>query len=328
VLQTRFTETFGVEHPIAQGGMQWVGRAELVAAVANAGALGFLTALTQPTPEALDAEIARCRELTDKPFGVNLTIMPSINPLPYDEYRRVIIEAGIKVVETAGRNPEPHLPDFAAAGVKVVHKATSVRHARTAERVGVDAISIDGFECAGHPGEDDIPGLILIPAAADVLGIPIIASGGFGDGRGLVAALALGADGINMGTRFLCTAESPIHDAVKRQIVAQDERATQLIFRTMRNTSRVARNSISEQVVELERAGGTFDDVRDLVSGQRGKRVYEEGDPELGIWSVGLVQGLIDDIPTVQQLVDRIMAQAEQIIEQRLGGFVADRAAA
>ena len=322
MLQTRFTETFGVEHPITQGGMQWVGRAGLVAAVANAGALGFLTALTQPTPEALADEIARTRELTDKPFGVNLTILPSINPPPYDEYRRVIIESGVKVVETAGYNPESHVPDFAAAGVKVLHKATAVRHARTAQRVGVDAISIDGFECAGHPGEDDIPGLILIPAAADALEVPIIASGGFGDGRGLVAALALGADGINMGTRFLCTAESPIHDNIKAQIVSNDERATQLIFRTMRNTSRVARNTVSDQVVELERAGAQFDDVRDLVSGQRGRRVYEEGDPELGVWSVGLVQGLIDDVPTVQQLVDRIMSQAEQLIEQRLGGLV------
>jgi NAD(P)H-dependent flavin oxidoreductase YrpB (nitropropane dioxygenase family) len=317
-MQTRFTETFGVRHPIAQGGMQWVGRAELVAAVANAGALGFLTALTQPTPEALAEEIRRTRELTDKPFGVNLTILPAIEPPPYDEYRRVIVESGVRVVETAGYNPEEHIPDFHAAGVKVLHKAVAVRHALTAQRVGVDAISIDGFECAGHPGEDDIPGLILIPAAADKVKIPMIASGGFGDGRGLVAALALGADGINMGTRFLCTAESPIHQRVKEQIVANDERATQLIFRTLRNTSRVARNAVSEQVVEIERRGGTFEDVRALVAGQRGRRVYEEGDPDLGVWSAGLVQGLIHDIPTVQQLVDRIMSEAERIVEERL----------
>jgi NADH:quinone reductase (non-electrogenic) len=321
-VQTRFTETFGVEHPITQGGMQWVGRAELVAAVANAGALGFLTALTQPTPEALVEEIRRTRELTDKPFGVNLTILPSINPPPYDEYRAAIIESGVKAVETAGYNPQQHIPEFAAADVKVLHKATAVRHARTAERVGVSAISIDGFECAGHPGEDDIPGLVLIPAAADALEIPIIASGGFGDGRGLVAALALGADGINMGTRFLCTQESPIHPKIKEQIVAQDERQTQLIFRTMRNTSRVSRNAISEEVVRIEREGGSFEDVRELVSGARGRTVYEQGDPDLGVWSVGLVQGLIHDIPTVQELVDRIMSEAERVLEERLAGML------
>ena len=315
---TRITELFDVEYPIVQGGMQWVGRAELVAAVANAGGLGFLTALTQPTPEALVAEIARCRELTDRPFGVNLTILPTISPPPYEEYRRAIIECGIRVVETAGYNPAPHLPEFAAAGVKILHKTTSIRHALTAQRVGVDAVSIDGFECAGHPGEDDIPGLVLIPAAADALSIPILASGGFGDGRGLAAALALGADGINMGTRFLCTAESPIHDTIKRQIVANDERGTELIFRTLRNTSRVARNSVSKEVVRRERNGATFEDIRELVSGQRGRRVFEEGDPELGVWSVGLVQGLIHDIPTVTELVDRIVQQATEIIEGRL----------
>ena len=326
-MHTRFTETFGVEHPITQGGMQWVGRAELVAAVANAGCLGFLTALTQPTPEALAAEIARTRELTDKPFGVNLTILPAIDPPPYAEYRQAIVEAGIKVVETAGYNPREHMPDFDAAGIKVVHKATAVRHALKAQGTGVAAISIDGFECAGHPGEDDIPGLVLIPAAADALEIPIVASGGFGDGRGLVAALALGADGINMGTRFLCTQESPIHPAVKARIVANDERQTQLIFRTMRNTARVARNSVSEEVVAIEREGGAFEDVRELVAGARGRLVYEEGDPELGIWSVGLVQGLIRDIPTVAQLVERIMGEAEAIVERRLAGMTARSAA-
>jgi NAD(P)H-dependent flavin oxidoreductase YrpB (nitropropane dioxygenase family) len=319
-MKTRITEVFGIEHPIVMGGMQWVGTAELVAAVANAGALGFLTALTQPTPEALAAEIARCRELTDREFGVNLTILPAIDPPPYAEYRRAIVESGVRVVETAGYNPGEHLDDFAANGIKVIHKATAVRHAVKAERLGVDAVSIDGFECAGHPGEDDIPGLVLLPAAADRVGIPLIASGGFADGRGLVAALALGADAINMGTRFLCTAESPIHPRIKEAIVAADERATDLIFRTMRNTARVARNSVSRQVIELERDGAAFEDVRHLVSGRRGRRVYTEGDPELGIWTTGMVQGLIDDIPAVGELVSRIVRDAETIIADRLGG--------
>src|ERR687883_1164613 len=230
MLQTRFTELVGVEHPIVQGGMQWVGRAELVAAVANAGALGMITALTQPTPEDLTKEIARCRDLTDKPFGVNLTILPAIKPPPYAEYRQAIIDAGIKIVETAGNKPQEHVDEFKKHGVKVVHKCTSVRHALSAERMGVDGISIDGFECAGHPGEDDTPGLILIPVAADKVKIPMIASGGFGDARGLVAALALGADGINMGTRFCATVEAPIHDNIKRAYIENDERGSFLIF--------------------------------------------------------------------------------------------------
>src|SRR5271165_5956284 len=236
MLKTRFTELAGVEHPIVQGGMQWVGRAELVAAVANAGALGFITALTQPTPEDLTKEIARCRDMTDKPFGVNLTILPAIKPPPYAEYRAAIIESGVKIVETAGYKPQEHVDEFKAHGVKVIHKCTSVRHGLSAERMGVDAISIDGFECAGHPGEDDIPGLILIPAAADKVRIPIIASGGIGDGRGLVAALALGAEGINMGTRFCATQEAPIHPRIKQFLVDNDERSTNLIFRSLRNT--------------------------------------------------------------------------------------------
>ena len=319
MLSTRFTDSFGVEYPIVQGGMQWVGRAELVSAVANAGALGLITALTQPTPEDLVREIARCREMTDKPFGVNLTILPAIKPPPYAEYRQAIIEAGIKVVETAGSNPQEHIPEFKAAGVKVLHKCTSVRHAIKAEQIGADAISIDGFECAGHPGEDDVPGLVLIPAAADKVSIPMIASGGFGDGRGLVAALALGAEGVNMGTRFMCTVESPIHHSVKEQIVANDERATDLILRTLHNTSRVARNSVSQQVVAIERAGGArFEDVRELVAGSRGRLVYEEGDPEFGVWSAGQVQGLIHDIPTVGDLVARMVREAEDIIGKRL----------
>jgi NAD(P)H-dependent flavin oxidoreductase YrpB (nitropropane dioxygenase family) len=321
MIKTRFTETFGVQHPIVQGGMQWVGRAELVAAVANAGALGFLTALTQPTPDALMTEIARCREMTDKPFGVNLTILPSINPPPYAEYRRAIIESGVKIVETAGYRPQEHLDDFKAHGVKVIHKCTAVRHAVSAQKMGVDAISIDGFECAGHPGEDDIPGLILIPAAADRIDIPMVASGGFGDGRGLVAALALGADGINMGTRFCATREAPIHDAFKQAMVANDERATDLIFRSMRNTARVAKNAVSQKVIEMERAGASFDEVRDLVKGTRGREGLERGDTDFGLWSAGMVQGLIHDVPSVRELIDRIMADAEAIIGERLAGM-------
>ncbi|MFE6389751.1 MULTISPECIES: nitronate monooxygenase family protein [Nocardiopsis] len=328
MLTTRFCETFGVRHPVVQGGMQWVGRAELVAAVAEAGALGFLTALTQPTPEALAAEIRRCREMTDKPFGVNLTILPSINPPPYDEYRRVIIESGIGVVETAGFNPAEHIPEFHEAGVKVLHKCTSVRHALKAEKVGADAVSIDGFECAGHPGEDDVPGLVLIPAAVRRLSIPVIASGGFADGRGLVAALALGADGVNMGSRFLCTVESPVHHRVKERIVAGTERDTELIFRSLNNTARVASNTVSRKVVEILDGGGAFPDVRELVAGARGRKVFEEGDLEAGIWSVGLTQGLIDDIPTVREAVDRIVAEAEELIARGLPALRVDDAAA
>ncbi|WP_299565191.1 nitronate monooxygenase family protein [uncultured Mycolicibacterium sp.] len=323
-LKTKFTETFGIEHPIVQGGMQWVGRAELVAAVANAGALGFLTALTQPTPEALAKEIARTRELTDKPFGVNLTILPTINPPPYDEYRQVIVESGIKIVETAGSNPAPHLPMFHENGIKVLHKCTSVRHAVKAQSLGVDGISIDGFECAGHPGEDDIPGLVLIPAAAEKITIPLIASGGIADARGLVAALALGADGVNMGSRFLCTVESPVHQKVKEAIVAGTELDTELIFRPLRNTARVASNAVSREVVAILDKGGSFEDVKDLVAGVRGRQVYETGDLDAGIWSVGTSMGLIHDIPTVGELVSRMVREAEAIIRGRLAGMVAD----
>ena len=313
-MRTKFTEAFGVEHPIVQGGMQWVGVAELVAAVSNAGGLGMITALTQPTPGDLAKEIARTREMTDKPFGVNLTILPTINPPPYDEYRRVIVDEGIKIVETAGSNPGPHMAQFHDAGIKVLHKCTSVRHAIKAQSLGVDGISIDGFECAGHPGEDDIPGLVLIPAAAKHITIPMIASGGFADARGLVAALALGADGINMGTRFMCTEESPIHHSIKQSIVDATERDTELIFRTLRNTARVASNTVSREVVEILNDGGQFDQVQELVSGKRGKTVYELGDPEAGVWSVGMVQGLIDDIPPAGELVTRIVTEADEII--------------
>lgn len=321
-LKTRFTEMFGVDHPIVQGGMQWAGKAELVAAVANAGALGLLSALTQPTPENLVKEIARCRDLTDRAFGVNLTILPSISPPPYDEYRDAIIESGISVVETAGNVPTAHLGPFKAAGVRVIHKCTSVRHAVKAEALGVDAISIDGFECAGHPGEDDVTGLVLLPATVDQMSIPVIASGGFADGRGLAAALALGAEGINMGTRFLCTVEAPIHLRVKEQIVRSTERDTQLIFRSLRNTARVASNQVSREVVDRLNGGAAFDQVAPLVMGSRGREVFESGDLERGIWSVGQSQGLIRDIPTVSRLVDRVIADAISAMTDRLPALV------
>ena len=324
MIRTEFTETFGVDHPLLCGGMTGLGTAELISAVANAGALGFLTALTQPTPEALAAEIARTRELTDKPFGVNLTILPTIEPVPYDEYRRVIVEAGITVVETAGSSPKPHLPDFQAAGVKVIHKATSVRHALSAERAGVDAISIDGFECAGHPGEDDVPGLVLIPAATRALSIPVIASGGLADGRGLAAALALGACAANMGTRFMATDEAPIHDNVKQQIVANSELDTVMVFRQFHNSARVVRNSVSEQIAEIgARPGATFADVAELASGARGrKNVLAEGDLEGGMWWAGQAQGLIHEVAPVKDVVDQIIADAEQVITERLAALV------
>jgi NAD(P)H-dependent flavin oxidoreductase YrpB (nitropropane dioxygenase family) len=322
MLKTRITELFGVEHPIAQGGMMWVGTAELVSAVANAGALGFLTALTQPTPEALAREIARTCDMTDKPFGVNLTILPSINPPPYAEYRRAIIESGIKIVETAGYKPQEHVDEFKAHGIKIIHKCTAVRHALSAERMGVDAISIDGFECAGHPGEDDVPGLVLIPAAADKVKIPMLASGGFGDGRGLVAALALGADGINMGTRFCATREAPIHEAFKQAMVAGDERNTDIIFRTYRNSARVARNAISQQVLANEAAGKPFEEIAHLVKGARGREGLVSGDLDHGVWTAGLIQALIHDVPTAGELIDRIVREAEEIITGRLAGFM------
>ena len=324
MFKTRLTEMFGVEHPIVQGGMQWVGRAGLVAAVAEAGAMGFLTALTQPTPEELAREIGRVREMTDKPFGVNLTILPTLKPVNYDAYMDVIIDSGIKFVETAGRNPEPYLPKLKAAGVKVIHKCTSVRHALKAERIGCDVVSIDGFECAGHPGEDDVPSLILLPCTADAVKIPLIASGGFGDARGLVAALALGAEAMNMGTRFLATQEAPIHESVKRALVEATERDTQLIFRPFRNTARVFRNGVATQVHEIEsRPGARFEDIAEIVSGQKGRVVYERGDLEYGIWSAGQVVGLIRDVPTVKELIERIVTEAEAIIAGRLNGMLA-----
>jgi len=324
-LKTRFTELVDIEYPIVQGGMMWVGRAELAAAVSNAGGLGILTALTQPTPDDLRREIDRCWTMTDKPFGVNLTILPSVNPPPYAEYRQAIIDSGIKVVETAGHNPREHVEHFKEHGIKVIHKCTAVRHALSAERMGADAISIDGFECAGHPGEDDIPGLILIPAAANEVKIPMIASGGFGDGRGLVAALALGAEGINMGTRFCATAEAPIHENVKSMLVEHGERDTNLIFRSLRNTGRVAKNSVSDEVVEvLKNPEATFQDVSHLVKGADGRKALETGDLDAGLVWAGQVQGLISDIPTCDELIQRIVKEATEIINGRLPGFLAE----
>jgi NAD(P)H-dependent flavin oxidoreductase YrpB (nitropropane dioxygenase family) len=323
MIKTRFTEMFGVETPITCGGMTRVGNVELIAAVANAGALGFITAHSVGKPEDLAKAVARCRELTDRPFGINLTILPSITPIPYDEYREAIIESGIRVVETAGNNPQPHLPRFKEADVKVIHKCTSVRHALKAQSIGVDCVSIDGFECAGHPGEDDVGGLILFPATADRISIPIIASGGIADARGLVAALVLGCDGANMGTRFMATVEAPIHENVKKQIVANDERSTNLIFRTLHNTARVAKNAISDEVVAIEKRGNaSFADIRDLVAGIRGAAVVDQGEMDAGIWSAGQTQALIHDIPTCAELVSRILREAEAIIRDRLWAMV------
>jgi nitronate monooxygenase len=322
MLKTRLTEMFGMEHPIMQGGMQRVSTAELVAAVANAGALGFLSALTQPSPEALAAEVERTRSMTDKPFGVNLTILPSRKPPPYEEFARAIIESGVKVVETAGYSPEPFIPNFDAASVKVIHKCTSIKHAKKAQKVGCAAVSIDGFEAAGHPGEDGIGSLVLLPRAVDELDIPVIACGGFSDGRGLVAALALGAQAVSMGTRFLGTQEAPVHPNLKQKLVEASELDTQLIFRKFRNTARVFKNSIAVEVAEIENRPGTeFTDVAELVAGERGAVVLETGDMEHGIWWAGVSTGLIYDIPTVAELVSRIASDAEKIINERLRGL-------
>lgn len=328
-IHTRLTELLGIEHPVVQGGMMWVGRAELAAAVSNAGGLGILTGLTPGSPDALRREIDRCRSMTDRPFGVNLTILPSVSPPPYAEYRKAIIDSGITIVETAGHRPQEHVEDFKAHGVTVLHKCTAVRHALSAERMGVDVISIDGFECAGHPGEDDIPGLVLIPAAVDRVSIPVIASGGIADGRGLAAALALGAEGVNMGTRFCATVEAPIHEKIKQFIVANDERATNLIFRQFHNTGRVARNSVSDEVVARSlKPGAVFDDVRPLVSGAQGREALETGDLDRGLIWAGQVQGLIHDIPTCRDLLATMIADAEAIINGRLAGLVRQKEAA
>ncbi len=324
-IKTRITEMLGIEHPIVQGGMQSVGYAELASAVSNAGGLGILTALTQPSPEKLREEIERCAAMTDKPFGVNITVFPTINSPDYKAYAQAIIDGGIKIVETAGTPAVREIWELLRPhGITILHKCTAVRHALSAERAGCDVISIDGFECAGHPGEDDIPGLVLIPAAADKVKIPMLASGGFGDGRGLVAALALGAEGINMGTRFCATKEAPIHANVKQAYVDNDERGSFLIFRSFKNTARVGRSPVSEEVVRrLNAPGAQFSDVQELVAGAAGKELLETGDMTKGVFWAGMVQGLIHDVPTCAELIGRIMADAEEIMRGRLAGMMA-----
>jgi NAD(P)H-dependent flavin oxidoreductase YrpB (nitropropane dioxygenase family) len=324
-MKTRITELFGIEHPIIQGGMHYVGFAELAAAVSNAGGLGIITGLTQRTPDALADEIRRCRDLTDKPFGVNLTFLPAVTPPDYPGYIRAIIEGGVKIVETAGNNPQKWLPPLKAAGIKIIHKCTSVRHSLKAESIGCDAASVDGFECGGHPGEDDIPNFILLPRAAESLRIPFVASGGMADGRSLVAALALGADGINMGTRFIATKEAPVHDRVKQALVDATELDTRLVMRPLRNTERVLNNAAVERVLAKERALGssiTFADIAEEVAGVY-PRILQQGELDAGVWSCGMVAGLIHDVPTVRELIDRIMAEAEAIIRERLQGMFA-----
>jgi NADH:quinone reductase (non-electrogenic) len=328
-VKTAITEMFGIRHPIIQGGMHFVGLAELAAAVSNAGGLGIITGLTQKTPELLAKEIARCRDMTDKPFGVNLTFLPAFTAPPYPEYIAAIVEGGVKIVETAGRSPEQYMPALKAAGIKVIHKCTSVRHSLKAQRIGCDAVSVDGFECGGHPGEDDVPNFILLPRAADELKIPFVASGGMADARSLVAALALGADGMNMGTRFIATKEAPVHDNVKQAILQASELDTRLIMRGLRNTERVLNNKSVDEILRIEREKGaalTVDDIRERVGGVY-PRIMREGDLDAGAFSCGMVAGLVYDIPTVAELIDRIMRQAEILIRERLEGFLGERAA-
>jgi nitronate monooxygenase len=323
-MKTAITEMFGIEHPIIQGGMHYVGFAELAAAVSNAGGLGVITGLTQRTPELLAKEIARCRDMTDKPIGVNLTFLPSFNAPPYPEYIAAIKEGGVKIVETAGRSPEQYMPALKAAGIKVIHKCTSVRHSLKAEQIGCDAVSVDGFECGGHPGEDDMPNMILLPRAADELKIPFVASGGMADARSLVAALSMGAAGINMGTRFIATKDAPVHENVKSAIVGASELDTRLVMRAIRNTERVLKNAGVDRLIEIEREKGaklTIEDIHDEVAGVYPK-VMIDGNMDAGAWSCGMVVGLIHDVPTVKELIDRIMAEAETIIRGRLTGFL------
>lgn len=322
MIATEFTRRFGIAAPIMQGGMQWIGTGALAAAVSEAGALGTITALTFPSPAALREQIELCRERTDKPFAVNLTTLPSINPPPYAEYRAVVVECAVPVVETSGSNPTEFVPLFHDAGIKVVHKATSIKHALKAQAAGVDAVEMIGFEAAGHPGELDLPGLVMIRAAARQLTIPVLGAGGFADGHGLAAALALGAEGVVMATRFMATAETPISDQVKAALVEGDELSTNLIFRELNNTARVAKNSISDQVVEILRAGGDFESVRELVAGRRGRTVYETGDLEAGIWWAGLSQALVDDLPTCRELIEQMISDAEEVIGGRLAAMV------
>jgi len=322
-MKTRITELFGIQHPIIQGGMHYVGFAELAAAVSNAGGLGIITGLTQKTPDDLAKEIAKCNALTDKPFGVNLTFLPTVNAPDYPGYIRAIIEGGVKIVETAGRNPAAHMPALKEAGIKVIHKCTSVRHSLKAEEIGCDAVSVDGFECGGHPGEDDIPNMILLPRAADELKIPFVASGGMADARSLVAALAMGADGMNCGTRFIATREAPVHERVKQAIVAASELDTRLVMRPLRNTERVLNNAAAESLLAKEKALGAdlkFEDIIDEVAGVYPK-IMLDGDMDAGVWSCGMVAGLIHDVPTCKELIDRIMAEADALIAKRLEGM-------
>ena len=322
-MKTKITELFGIEHPIIQGGMHFVGLAEIAAAVSNAGGLGIITALTQRTPEDLAKEIRRCREMTDKPIGVNLIFLPIVNQPDYPGYIKAIVDGGVRIVETAGNNPVKWLPGLHEAGVKVIHKCTSVRHSLKAEAIGCDAVSVDGFECGGHPGEDDVPNFILLPRAAEELKIPFVASGGMADGRSLVAALALGADGINMGTRFIATKEAPVHENVKQAILAASELDTRLVMRPLRNTERVLKNDAVERLLEKERTLGAalqFSDIMAEVAGVYPK-VMQDGAMDAGAWSCGMVAGLIHDIPTVKELIDRIMNEADQIIRVRLAGY-------
>lgn len=324
-MRNRVIDLLGTRYPIVQGGMMWVGTAELASAVSNAGGLGTLTALTQPTPDALRAEIARCRNLTPQPFAVNLTILPSVNPPPYADYVQAIIDSGVRIVETAGRSPQEFVERFKAAGIVLIHKCTTVRHALSAERSGVDIVSIDGLECAGHPGEDDVGGLVLIPAAVRALRIPVVASGGIADGRGMAGALALGAEGVNMGTRFCATQEAPIHPYIKQALVDASERDTTLIFRTLHNTARVLRNTIAEQVVTMERQPGgcTFDDIRPLVLGSRGRAALESGEVNAGIVTAGQCVGLIDDVPTCAELIERMVAECGAHLAEAVGRLAA-----
>jgi nitronate monooxygenase len=324
-MKTRITELFGIEHPIIQGGMHYVGFAELAAAVSNAGGLGIITGLTQKTPQDLANEIAKCRDLTDKPFGVNLTFLPTVTAPDYPGYIDAIIDGGVRIVETAGRNPQEHLPKLKEAGCKIIHKCTSVRHSLKAEAIGCDAVSVDGFECGGHPGEDDIPNMILLPRAAEELKIPFVASGGMADARSLVAALAMGADGMNMGTRFIATKEAPVHENVKRAIVAASELDTRLVMRPLRNTERVLNNAATEKVLQTEREKGAdlkFEDILNEVAGVYPK-IMLDGDMDVGVWSCGMVAGLIHDVPTCRELIDRIMSEADALIRQRLEGMLA-----
>lgn len=322
-MKTRLTELLGIEVPIICGGMMRVGTADLAAAVSNAGGLGVMTALTCKTAADLSAEIARCQALTTKPIAVNLTVGVVATPIDYGEYIRAIIQSGVKIVETAGRSPEPFMGAFKAAGIKVIHKCVTVRHARSAEKIGVDVVSIDGFECAGHPGEQDIGGLVLFPAAADALAVPVVASGGIADGRGLAAALVLGCDGVNMGTRFMATKEAPIHQGIKDKIVAMDETQTQLIFRSYRNTARVYRNAIAEKVAQIEAAGGRFEEVHEFVSGANQEKAWTTGDIEAGMVTAGLSGAFVHDVPTCQEVIDRIVADARAIITGRVAAMFA-----